>query len=249
MDDLMSLKATLKVDGEDKETTLGELFKINQLEGHVNRKSIELSEKQKAWEGEQQKVRGEWQQRVQFAGQVLDSQENQLAQQYHSINWQALQQQDPAQFSALYLQFQQAGQAIQWQKQQLAQHYQQTQAQMRDSLRPAALQAIHAKFPELNDPASYGNALGEMKAYLKGIGANESNFEALELDPVVFQVARDAARYAALAAQKPQVQAKVANAPKFEKSSPRGNGNNDAKANYDRAIRGDEDAMARLLAS
>lgn len=41
----MGLKVKLKVDGEEKDATLADLIKINQLEGHVNRKSIELSEK------------------------------------------------------------------------------------------------------------------------------------------------------------------------------------------------------------
>jgi hypothetical protein len=45
------------------------------------------------------------------------------------------------------------------------------------------------------------------------------------------------------------VEKKVANAPKFEKPSTRDGAHNRSKATYDRAIRGDEDAMAALLAS
>ena len=249
MDELLSLKVKLKIDGEEKDATLAELVKINQLEGHVNRKSIELSEKQKAWEQEQGQVRQEWQQRIAFAGQALDSQESQLNQQFQSINWQALSQQDPAQYSALYLQFQQAANQLAAQKQQLSQHFVQTQQQLRESVRPKALEAIRSQNPDLADPVSYGNALAEMKAYLKGAGTNEAQFEALELDPVVFRVVRDAARYAQITAKRPEVTQKVANAPKFEKSSSRDIGNNRSKATYERAIKGDEDAMAALLAS
>lgn len=249
VDDILDLHTKAKIDGEEKDATLRDILKSYQLEGHVNRKSIELSEKQKAFETEQSQVRNEWGQRVQFTAQVLDSQEAQLAQQFHSVNWQALQTQDPAQYSALYLQFQQAGQQLQAQKAQLAQHYQQTQAQLRQQLQPKAMQAIRESHPDLADPVSYGNALSDMKAYLKGIGAPESNFDALELDPVVFTVARDAARYRAIVAKRPDVTQKVAAAPKFEKSSMRESGNPRGKALKDRAMRGDEDAMAAILAS
>lgn len=248
MEDVLGLKVKLKVDGEEHDATLADLIKINQLEGHVNRKSIELSDHQKAFEAEVQKTRGEWQQRVSMAGQFLDSQEAQIQAQAQQINWQQLAQQDPAQYSALYLQFQAAAQQVQAQKAQLAQHYQQTTQQMRDSLRPKALESIRAQHPELADPASYGNALGDIRGYLKGIGANESNFDAVELDPVVFNVAYDAARYRAIAAKRPEVTAKVESAPKFEKPSNRPSGNQHAKAIRDRAMRGDEDALAALFA-
>src|SRR6185437_9416250 len=168
------------------------------------------SEKQKAWEQEQGQVRQEWQQRIAFAGQALDSQESQLNQQFQSINWQALSQQDPAQYSALYLQFQQAANQLAAQKQQLSQHFVQTQQQLRESVRPKALEAIRSQNPDLADPVSYGNALGEIKSYLKGIGANDANFDAVEMDPVVFRVARDAARYQAIAAKRDEVGKKVA---------------------------------------
>src|SRR6185437_7785534 len=137
---------------------------------------------------------------------------------------------------ALQLQFQQAAQQIGVQKQQLAQHWQQTNAQMREQIRPKALEAIRSQNPDLADPVSYGNTLGEIKSYLKGIGANDANFDAVEMDPVVFRVARDAARYQAIAAKRDEVGKKVAAAPKFEKSSPRDGGNSRAKATYDRAM-------------
>lgn len=252
VDEVLKLKAHAKIDGEDHDATLADIIKSYQLEGHVNKKSIELSEQRKAFETETAKMRQEWQQRVGFASQVLDSQEAQLTQQYQSVNWQALAQQDPAQYSALMLQFQQANGQIQYQKQALSQHYQQTQQQMREQLRPRAAEAIRAKYPELADPVSYGNALAEMKAYLKGIGANESNFDALELDPVVFSVARDAARYAAIVAKQPAIKAKLKDAPRMEKPSSKDSfGAKQARMNAlrKRADSGDESAVAELLFS
>lgn len=244
-----SLKVRLKVDGEDHDATLAELIKVNQLEGHVNRKSIELSEKQKAWDTQEQQFRTEWTQRVGLAAQIADAQEAQLNQQYQSVNWQALAQQDPQQYTTLRMQFQDAANQIAYQKQALQQHYTQTQQQMLGELRPRALQSIREQNPELGDPVSYGNALAEMKAYLKGVGANPANIDQVELDPTVFRIARDAARYAAIASKRPEVTKRVEAAPKLEKVSPRADGNQRSKAIRDRAMRGDEDALATLFSS
>lgn len=247
---LLGLKVKIKVDGEERDATLKDLIKVNQLEGHVNKKSIELSEARKAFDAESAKARQDWQQRVSFAGQVLDSQEAQLNQQYQSVNWNALMQQDPSQYMILRQQFQDAASQIGLQKQALAQHWQQTQAQMREQAKPRALEAIRTQFPELADPVSYGNALGEIKSYLKGIGANEANFDAVELDPVVFRVARDAAKYQALAAKQPQVAQKLRTAPKFEKPSAKDSVPAKTAAINSlrkRADAGDESALAELL--
>lgn len=244
------IKVKIKVDGEEKDVTLADLIKVNQLEGHVNKKSIELSEARKAFDAESAKARQDWAQRVQFAGQVLDSQEAQLNQQYQSVNWNALMQQDSTQYMVLRQQFQDAASQIAMQKQALAQHWQQTQAQMREQARPRALEAIRTQFPDLADPVSYGNALGEIKSYLKGIGANEANFDAVELDPVVFRVARDAARYQAIAAKQPQIAQKLRTAPKFERASAKDSVPAKQAAMNSlrkRADAGDESALAELL--
>lgn len=247
-DELVSgINVKLKIDGEDKDTTLADVLKINQLEGHVNRKSIELSDKQKAWEGEVAQARQQWQQRMSLADQFLGTQEARLNQQFQQVNWQQLAAQDPALYSSTYLQFQQAAQQLQAQKAGLQQAYAQSTQQMVESARTQAAPVIRAQNPDLADPVAYSNAVGEIHSYLKGIGAAESNFGAVEQDPVVFRVARDAARYAQIAASRATTAKKVAAAPKFEKASPRVGGNDRTRALRDRANRGDEDAMASLL--
>lgn len=252
LSDLLGLKVKLKVDGEEKDATLQDLIKINQLEGHVNRKSIELSDKQKAWEAEQATLRGEWQQKIQLAGSVIDQQERQLAQQYQSIDWNALYQADPAQYSALQLRFQQAHGEVQQQKHALTQNYQQNIAQMRETIRPKAIQTIRAQHPDLADDVSYSNALADIKGYLKSIGADEKNYDAVEMDPVVFKVARDAARYQQIASKKPDISAKLKAAPTMQKPSPKESLGTQAarlKGLRERALKGDSDAQAAFLES
>lgn len=248
----MGLKVKLKIDGEEKDATLAELIKVNQLEGHVNRKSIELSEKQKAWEAEQTTLRNEWQQKIALAGSVIQHDEQQLAQQYQSIDWNALYNADPAQYSALQLRFQQAMQEVQGRKSALSQHYQQNITQMREQIRPKAIETIRSQHPDLADDLSYNNALGEIKGYLKSIGAEDKNFDAVEMDPVVFRVARDAARYQQIASRKPDIANKVKSAPQMQKPSPTPQLGAQAarlKGLRERATRGDVDAQAALLES
>jgi hypothetical protein len=250
--DLLGLKVKLKVDGEEKDATLQDVIKINQLEGHVNRKSIELSEKQKAWEAEQTQLRTDWQQRIGMASAVIDNQERSLIQQYQSVDWDNMYRTDPAQYSALQLRFQQANTELQQQKLSLQQHYTQNITQQRETIRPKAIEAIRTQNPDLADDASYSNALGEIKGYLKSIGAPEQNFDAVELDPVVFKVARDAARYQQMVARKPDISAKLKSAPTMQKPSPKepiGATAQRMKSLRERAGKGDNDAIASLLES
>lgn len=252
LSDLLGLKVKLKVDGEEKDATLQDIIKVNQLEGHVNRKSIELSEKQKAFDVEQATLRGEWQQKIQMAGSVIDNQERQLATQYQSVDWNALYQADPAQYSALQLRFQQTNGEIQQQKQALNQHYQQNIAQMRETIRPKAIQTIRAQHPDLADDVSYSNALADIKGYLKSINADEKNYDAVEMDPIVFKVARDAARYQQIASKKADISAKLRAAPTMQKPSPKESLGTQAarlKGIRERALKGDSDAQAAFLES
>lgn len=260
----MGLKVKLKIDGEEKEATLADLIKVNQLEGHVNRKSIELSEKQKAWETEQQQARQVWQERVALASQSLDAQETsvrqqhaQLQQQYQQVPWAQLSQQDPTQYASLHAQYQQAFQqlegtfqGLQQHKQQVAQSYQQTLAQLKEQARPKTMEAIRGQLPELADPVNYQTALNEGRAYLKSIGADEKNIDAIELDPVVFRVVRDAAKYHQIAQKQPGVSQRVREAPKLQHASPKGNLGAPAQRLQNlkaRAAKGDEDALAALF--
>lgn len=187
-----------------------------------------------------------------MADAVIGSQEAALQQQYSQVDWNNLYQEDPAQYAALNQRYQQAWQQVQAQKQALQQQVAYTSQQMRETTRPQALQAIRQQNPDLADDASYSNALGEIKGYLKSIGANEQNFDAVELDPVVFRVARDAARYQALVAKKADVAQKVKAAPKLQRPTPKDQLGAGAKRVAElkaRAAKGDSDAQAYLLES
>lgn len=250
-EDFMGLKVKLKIDGEEKDVTLAELRKINQLEGHVNRKSIELSEARKNFENEQAQVKQVWERNMQIANAVFTQQEQALIQQYNSEDWNTLSQ-TPGAVADRQMQYQQALQQLQAQYQAHMQAYTQTHNQMRERALPMARQHIIQAMPELSDESNYANALGDIKGYLKSLGADEAKVADVELDPVVFRVALDAAKYNRIASKKPDVSNKVRQAPSIQKPSSKSSlGAKEAnrKKLIERANAGDSDAMAAIFGS
>lgn len=251
-EDLMGLKYKLKIDGEDKEVTLGDLVKVNQLEGHVNKRSMELAEQRKAWESEREQYAKAYQERLAVTDQVLNGSLQAIQQQAQQLEASGLAQTDPAQYLMLKDQLNNAWQATHAQRQAIAQNYQQTQQHLLQQATTEAEKAIRQQHPDLADPASYSNALASMKAYLKEVGVNEQNMSAMQVDPVVFSVVRDAMRYRELQKAKPQVTNRVRTAPAVGKPSskiaPLGSSAR-AQTIVEAARKGNEAALAEWLAN
>lgn len=249
-DAVLGLKYKLKIDGEEKDVSLRDLVKVNQLEGHVNKRSIEIAEQRKAFEQERAQWQNAYQERVGMADAMLNSTQTQLQQQMQALEQSGLAQQDPSQYLMIKDQIVSAYQQAAAQRQNLVQQFQYTQQQLHQTLEQQASQVIRTNHPELADPASYNNALAEMQAYLKDSGVTEQNMRAIQLDPVVFSIVRDAQRYRALQKSKPQVTQKLRSAPTVGKpgsKSPLSGSSAAAQAHLDRAKRGDENALAALI--
>lgn len=84
-----------KVDGVEGAAKLQDLIKSYQLQEHVDRKSREASEREKAIQAKQQEVEQLVAQRVQYAEGLANVAAKQLLSEYQSIDWKALEQQDP----------------------------------------------------------------------------------------------------------------------------------------------------------
>ena len=222
-----ALRDRIKIDGEEHELTIAQLRKINGLEGHVNKKSIEVSERLKAVQEQSQKLDRDYTERLQLAAAVIGRDEASITQQYQALQaeyqtqpWMQLRAQDPGQAAASELEYRRAFEMLQSQyagtqqaKQMMAQQYQAAQQQRVQEAKPKALEAIQKAHPEYADEAAYRSAVAEMKAYLKDKGTPESNMDVLELDPVVFSIVRDAAAYRKATAARAQVRQQVQSAP------------------------------------
>ena len=251
-EDVLGLKYKLKIDGEEKEVTLADLVKVNQLEGHVTKKSMEVAEQRKAFETERQQWQNAYRERIAVADQVANRQLQQLQLTAQQLEASGLAQSDPSQYLMIKDQINTQWQATQAERQAIAQNYQQTQAQLTQVAQQQAVQAIRTQHPDLSDEASYGNALAGMRAYLKEMGVQDQGMQAIQVDPVVFSVVRDAMRYRDLQKARPQVQNKVRTAPTVGRPGSKGalTGLSARAQNViERARHGDESSLAEWLAN
>jgi hypothetical protein len=249
-----ALPVTVKIDGVEKAVPLAEVIKSYQLEGHVNNKSIEVSNQKQALE----QTREQWRQATQQALQQHQAM-GQLAMQminhdFQKVDWNTLRASNPAEFAALQAEFQQRqgqvqqflGQVQQYQAQ--AQHEQQQAMQQNLA---AERKKLHAAIPEWRDPAAFEAALQKISQYARNLGFQDAELNQI-YDHRYMRILNDAARYQELQAKAPQVLRKVRQAPPAAAPGSRTNANpSDSRrqAAIDRFNRnpGDEDAQAAVF--
>lgn len=103
LDEDGSVKFKTKIDGTDGAAKLADVLKSYQLEGHVNKKSMELADREKAIQAKAQEAEAQFTQRLQYAEGLVGVAAKQLMAEYQSIDWRTLEQQDPG-TAALYRQ-------------------------------------------------------------------------------------------------------------------------------------------------
>ena len=251
---VMNLNVTTKIDGVETQVPLQDVLKSYQLEGHVNNKSIELSNQKTQLEQE----RNEWRQATQSALQQHQAMA-QVAMQmlnhdFNRVDWNALRVQNPAEFAALQAEYGQRQQQIQgflqnvtYQQQQEAAQQQQVQQQSLAQERQRLLDAV----PEWRDNATFGKDREQISQYARNLGFQDAELNQI-FDHRYMRILHDAARYQALQAAKPAVLKQVRQAPKTVAPGSRTETNpSDARraAAIDRFNRNprDEDAQAAVF--
>lgn len=225
-----SLPVTVKIDGQERQVPLHDVIKSFQLEGHVNNKSIELSNAQKQFQEEQNQARQIIAQQVQQNATLGNMAMQQLTAEFQRVDWNALRATDPAQYAALHADFQQRqGQIQQYlstvtQQQQMMQQEEQTRlTQKIEQERQLMLQ----KNPEWSNPEKFSEARSQIASYAKEVGFSEAELGQV-YDHRLMQVLRDAASYRALQAKNPETLKKVRQAPPMAKAGTRQNTSPDA---------------------
>lgn len=220
-----SLPVTVKIDGQERQVPLQDVIKSYQLEGHVNNKSIELSNAQKQFETEQQAFRALAAQQVQQNAQLGQLAMQQLTAEFQRVDWNALRVENPAQYAALHADFQQRQAQInghlQMVAQQQAQMEQETQAQAQQRIAQER-ELMLQKNPEWKDPEKFAQDRSRITNYAKQLGFSDAELGQVS-DHRLMQVLRDAASYAALQAAKPETLKKVRQAPPMAKAGTRQN--------------------------
>lgn len=216
---LDSIAADTKIDGEEGRVPLSKLLKSYQLEGHLNRKSMELTEAKKAFEQEAQTRKQQFDEGLEQLRQSLTLGNQLLQGEYAQIDWASLEKSDPVQYLSLRTKFEdrqrQLLQGFQFLQQEDGKQKEQ-QAVEFDKYREDQRKKLSNAIPEWTDSKLKEKEKSLMKEYLKH--REYSDEEAGNIfDHRLVLVVRDAARYRELKAKQPALTKKVNEAPKLAK--------------------------------
>lgn len=161
------------VDGEKKDVPLKDLVSSYQLQGHVNNKSISLENERKEF-GEQQKaVANDLKQRseqLEVIGKVL---EDQLVEEYNSIDWDRLRAENPSEWGAMRQEYaeraqrvQQAQGAIAGENERLAQESMQKNQMAMQEYAKGQVDRLIAQNPEWSDETKRNEGLANIRSFL-----------------------------------------------------------------------------------
>lgn len=224
LDQLLNIKARTKVDGEEKAIPLSEIVKSYQLEGHVNKKSMELAEQRKAFEADREKQSVELTNRLKEAEALSTHLEQNLLAEYNAIDWTALRNTDPAEFAARkqeynerYAQIQGLKQRALFETQRLYQEQANKQSEEFKKIIETESARLVESIPEWKDEAKAKAGKAEIKDYLKSMGFNDQEIGSI-YDHRHVKLIRNAMLYEKASKKVNIEQKKVANLPKVLKA-------------------------------
>lgn len=210
VDDDGNLFVKTKVDGIEGKAKPADLLKSYQLEGHLNKKNMEVAEQQKALQTKLAEVEEQSKQRLEQLDTYLNLTQNKLNHEYSSINWAELRATDPGEFSAKLSEFQirqaQLKEAVDYVDQQRKQKIIESQSKELEKLKSA--------IPEWSDTAVAEKERIELKNYLHAKSINPAVAD--YADGVV--LLRKAMLFDKLQAAKTDTVKQVRVAPKFVKA-------------------------------
>lgn len=234
LDRLLDLEAKVKIDGKEGKARLRDLIKSHQLEGHLNQKLMTHAEERKAFEAERATKTREQADKLLRMDAGLQTLERALAGEFAAVDWQGLQQTDPARFNAEYIAYQQRYAQYQGIAQQIAQEQQKAQSEMaaqQQSYLQEQQTLLQAKVPEWADEARRKQDFAAMAPVLnKAYGFSQEELGVIT-DHRLAMAMRDLAKYHQLMSDKPSVLKKVREAPKLLKpGAPQNRVNAEAEA-------------------
>lgn len=236
VDDDGTVKLKTKIDGAEGTAKLTDLLKSYQLEGHVNKKSMEVAEREKALQQYMQQAESQAQARLKHVESLANVAARELLKDYNSIDWNTLEVQDPGQAALLRQKFQERQYQIRSVINEVEQNktlQEQKAQEQRQSMLSAEAQKLPELIPEWKDDAIASKERGEIMQW--GVKAG---FTPDELSQVAIAshvaVLRKAMLYDKLQQSKPAIENKVRTAPKLVKP---GQAVNDSKVQMAKGLR------------
>lgn len=220
---VMGLHVTTKIDGVETQVPLADVLKSYQLEGHINNKSIELSNQRTQFEQERQAARNLFQQQIQQNTALGNLAMQQLTHDYQRIDWNGLRANNPAEFAALNAEFQQRQGQIQQYLQAVNQAAADDSARQQQELQNAIggeREKLYGAIPEWRNEETFTKDREAMSKYARSLGFQDAELSQI-FDHRYMRVLHDAARFQALQAAKPEALKQVRQAPPMAKPGSR----------------------------
>ncbi|MDE2101729.1 MAG: hypothetical protein KGL39_31070 [Patescibacteria group bacterium] len=250
-----TLPVTVKVDGKESQVPLAEVLKGYQLSSAAYSRLAEVAQQREAFTKEQTEVRQALGTRISQAESLVNLAQQQLTSEFQAINWNALNQQDPVEYTRQMNAFQlRAVQIDQAMKQVQTAQAEQARAfeQQRAQALPAERERLFTAIPEWRDPAKMQEAQTRIIASAKKVGFTDAELNGI-YDHRYLVMLDKAARYDALQAQSPAKLKQVRAAPQMaapgarQVRDPKGSAVKNAREAWARSGFRDEDAAAAVF--
>jgi len=219
LEKILDLELPTKIDGKEGTAKLRDLQRSYQLEGHINQKLATFDNDRKAFEAKRIANERAAAERIQALDAAVTIADRMLQGELASVNWQHLQDTNPAEFNSKYVAYQHRYGQVQQIAQQLAAERQKqaasNQAKAKAWLEEQA-KLLKIKVPDWSDDVKRTQDRAALAEYLKGHGITSEEFEQVQ-DHRYQAVLRDAWKWAELQKQKPATMKRLKLAPKHLK--------------------------------
>ena len=165
---LSSIKAKVKINGEESEVTLAELQAGYQKDADYRQKTAAFSQ-------EKEQGLGQLQQQAQALQGLGDAYAQTLLGEYQAVNWEQLQRDDPEDFAVRYPAYQARLQQVQ----NIQQQAQQMEAYVWAQRAPIENAKLLESIPEWTDPGAAQAGKAEIAQLLQSEGADAEMFKAV----------------------------------------------------------------------
>lgn len=237
--------------GEEKVLTKSALKELAQQGFDYTQKTQALADQRRAVEAREQVLQTQVAIHTQLSDVVAEvkSLDSQIAQ-YKQVNWSDLAEQDPVQYLKLnqtYRDLKEARDEKAQEYNQQAQHLSQVQAQNREQALQAEAKLLAQKVPEFAGPKA-SEVKAQLASFLTAEGFSPAEVGSI-MDHRMVSVAWKAAQYDKLKAAKPEINKRVAEAPKLVKGKQPVNQQTSASRDLREKLRrtGDSETAAKLI--
>lgn len=199
LDEFMeNIKITRKIDGVEEEVTLAELRSGNQRDADYRKKTTELADNRRNFEAEVSQAKENLGKQYQEAAEMAQILQDQLTQEFQSIDWNALELEDKNEWlfqrQRLGERYNQAEELKKQASERIAEHQKQLQAQREaneNKLREEHGRRLLEVIPEWSDVEVWKSDDKQLREFLAGYGISSQEIDGF-YDSRLIHLARDA---------------------------------------------------------